>query len=257
MRTEHSARWVRGYVGEVAVVDTRDPLLFWEEDFPVPHYAYAPEGVRTDLLRPTSAEPPREPFFFLPMGPVSQWFDLEVEGRVIPHAAWVRDDPKLGDRIVFSWQGGVLDRWLEEDEEVGGHPRDPHSRVDALPSSRHVVVSLDGVVLGDTERPVVLFETNLPTRYYLPREDVTLELLTPTPNRSHCPYKGFADQYWSVAGNPDAANICWSYSDPFRAVGRIKDKVAFYNELVDLEIDGVPQKRAVSVFSASKHRPGA
>lgn len=257
MRTEHSARWVRGYVGDVAVVDTRDPLLFWENEFPVPRYAYPREGVRVDLLRPTSAEPPREPFFFLPMGPVKEWFDLEVGGRVIPHVAWVRDDPKLGDRIVFSWQPGLVDRWLEEDEQVGGHPRDPHTRVDALPSSRHVVVALDGVVLADSERPVLLFETGLPARYYFPREDVNLGLLTPTPNRSHCPYKGFADQYWSVTGNADAVNICWSYSDPVPAVVRIKDRVAFYTELVDLEIDGVPQKRAASVFSTKKHRPGA
>jgi len=257
VRTKRSDRWVRGYVGDVAVVDTRTPLLFWEETLPVPHYAYAREDVRTDLLRPTSAEAPRQPFFFLPQGPVSQWYDLEVSGRTIPHAAWVRDDPKLKDRIIFSWQPGVLDRWLEEDEVVGGHPRDPYSRVDALPSSRHVVASLDGVVLADTTNPVLLFETGLPTRYYFPREDVNFDVLTPTSNRSHCPYKGFADQYWSVTDNPEAANVGWSYSDPFPAVERVKGRVAFYNEIVDIEIDGVAQKRAVSLFSAQAHRPGS
>jgi uncharacterized protein (DUF427 family) len=256
VRTERSDRWVRGYVGDVAVVDTRSPLLFWEEHFPVPRYAYAREDLRTDLLRPSSSEPPREPFFFLPQGPVTEWFDLEVDGRTIEHAAWVRDDPKLKDRIIFSWQPGLL-RWLEEDEEVGGHPRDPYKRVDALPSSRHVVVSLDGVVLADTASPVLLFETSLPTRYYVPREDLNFDVLTPTSNRSHCPYKGFADQYWSVTDNPEGANIAWSYSDPFPAVWRIKGMVAFYNEMVDLEIDDVAQKRPVSVFSSKAYRPGS
>ncbi len=257
VRTEHSSRWVRGYVGDVAVVDTRSPLLFWEERFPVPQYAYTREDVRSDLLRPSTTEPAPEPSFFLPQGPVSQWFDLEVGGRTVQHVAWVRDDPKLADRIIFSWQPGLVDRWLEEDEEVGGHPRDPHHRVDALPSSRRVVISLDGVELGQTTEPVLLFETNLPTRYYLPREDVHLDLLTPTSNRSHCPYKGFADEYWDVTGNRDASNVAWSYSDPFPAVGRIRGMVAFYNEIVDVEVDGVPQKRAVSPFSAKEHRPGA
>jgi len=257
VRTKRSERWVRGFAGDVAVVDTRAPLLFWEEHFPVPHYAYSREDVRTDLLRPSTTEPPSEPFFFLPQGPVTQWYDLEAEARTIPHVAWVRDDPKLSDRIVFSWQRGLLDRWLEEDEEVSGHPRDPYSRVDALPSSRHVVVSLDGVVLGDTRKPVLLFETGLPTRYYLPREDVNLDLLTPTSNQSACPYKGVADEYWSVTDNPEAANVAWSYSDPVPAVGRIKDMIAFYNEIVDVEVDGAAQKRAVSPFSAKEHRPGA
>jgi uncharacterized protein (DUF427 family) len=224
VRTERSDRWVRGYVGDVAVVDTRSPLLFWEEHFPVPRYAYAREDLRTDLLRPSSSEPPREPFFFLPQGPVTE--------------------------------PGLL-RWLEEDEEVGGHPRDPYKRVDALPSSRHVVVSLDGVVLADTASPVLLFETSLPTRYYVPREDLNFDVLTPTSNRSHCPYKGFADQYWSVTDNPEGANIAWSYSDPFPAVWRIKGMVAFYNEMVDLEIDDVAQKRPVSVFSSKAYRPGS
>lgn len=257
VRTEASQRWVRGYVGDVAVVDTRAPLLFWEERFPVPNYAYAREDVRIDLLRPATGEPPTEPSFLLPQGPVSQWFDLVVEGKTLPHAAWVRDDPALADRIIVSWQPGVLDRWLEEDEEVGGHPRDPYSRVDALPSSRHVVASLDGVLLGDTHSPVLLFETGLPTRFYFPIGDVNEEALTPTSNRSGCPYKGFADRYWSVADHPQGANLAWSYSDPFPAVARIQGMVAFYNEVVDLEVDGVRQDRPASPFAAKEHRPGA
>jgi uncharacterized protein (DUF427 family) len=257
IRTEPSDKWVRAYVGGVAVVNTREPLLFYEESFPVPGYAFTRRDVRTDLLRPASGEPPQEPAFFLPRGPVKQWFDLVVEDRVISHAAWTRDAPELADLLVFSWQPGKLDRWLEESEEVGGHPRDPHKRVEALSSTRHIVASVNGVTLGDTTDPVLLFETDLPTRYYFPADDVNAEALAPSSNSSFCPYKGIADRYWDARADEPVRNAAWSYSDPYPAVHKIKDRVAFYNELVDITIDGVKQDRPVSVFSAKANRPGA
>lgn len=257
VRTEPSERWVRAFVGDTAVVDSRAPVLFYEDAFPVPGYAFNRRDVRTDLLRESSVEPDREPFFFLPKGPVSQWYDLEVEGRTIRHAAWTRDTPELADLIVLSWQPGVLDRWLEEDEEVAGHPRDPHKRVDALPSSRHVVVSLNGVALADSDQPVLLFETGLPTRYYLPRDSVNFDALSPSANSSHCPYKGAAEEYWDIVGEPEGKNAAWSYSEPSPAVGRIQDRIAFYNEVVDIRVDDVDQDRPQSVFSSKAHRPGA
>ena len=142
------------------------------------------------------------------------------------------------------------------------HPRDPHKRVEALASDRHVVVSLgdpttDGVVLGETRRPVLLFETGLPTRFYLPEEDISTEALEPSRTTSFCPYKGAADRYWSVRGRPDATDIAWSYAAPFPAVGKIAGRVAFYNELVDLTVDGVRLERTDSPFSSRAHRPGA
>src|SRR3978361_1739010 len=122
VRTEPCDKWVRAYAAGVPVVDTRAPLLFYEEVFPIPGYAFAQQDVRMDLLRSASGEPPREASFFLPKGPVAQWYDLEVDGRVIRNAAWVRNAPELSDRVIFSWQPGVLDRWLEESEEVFAHP---------------------------------------------------------------------------------------------------------------------------------------
>lgn len=258
MRTELSERWVRAIVGEVAVVDSRRPLLFWEDSFPVPAYAFARADVRTDLLSPSAEAGPSEPFFFQPKGPVSQWFDLAVDGRVVRHAAWVRDDPALADHIVLSWQPGLVDRWLEEDEQVHSHPRDPHKRVDALPSSRHVVVRHGDHILADSTDPVLLFETNLPTRFYLPRYDVRLDLLVPGSAESHCPYKGFARSYWDLPGDDadeSITGIAWSYADPYPAVAAITDRVAFYNELVDIEVDGQPRERPRSVFSEKSNRP--
>lgn len=267
MRTEPIDKRVRGLVGDTVVVDTLHPLLFWEDDFPVPNYAYEPADVRTELLVPTQADvtqadaPPRFDFF-APHGPVSQVYDLVVGDRSIPRAAWLRDDPALADRIVFSWRPGLLDRWLEEAEDVGGHPRDPHKRVEALASDRHVVVSLgdltsDGIVLAETRRPVLLFETGLPTRFYFPEEDLSAEALEPSRAKSFCPYKGAADRYWSVRGRPDAADVAWSYAAPFPAVGKIAGRVAFYNELVDITVDGVRLERPESPFSSRAHRAAA
>jgi uncharacterized protein (DUF427 family) len=255
LKTELSDKWVRAYVGATAVVDSKAPVLFYEDSFPVPGYAFERSDVRTDLLRPSPEEPAGGPFFFLPKGPVTQWFDVVVEGRLTPHVAWIRDDDQLHDLLIFSWQPGLLDRWLEEDEEVAGHPRDPHKRVEALASSRHVKVAVGGVVLADSNVPVLLFETDLPTRYYFPREDVNFEVLTSSANQSLCPYKGEADQYWDVVGQSEVKNVAWSYSAPFPAVEKIAGRVAFYNELVDITLDGVVMDRPVSLFSRAGNRP--
>ena len=210
-----------------------------------------------DLLQPAEGEPPTQPWFSLPQGPVTQWFDVRVGDRHLRHAAWVRDERKLADRVIFSWQHGLIDRWTEEDEEVREHPRDPHHRVDALPSSRHVVVSVDGEVLADSHHPVVLFETSLPTRYYFSAEDVDLTKLSSTDNRSVCPYKGDADAYWDISGPSALQNVAWSYSDPVPAVQQIAGRIAFYNELVDITVDGHHLDRPVSHFSEPGHRPGS
>lgn len=254
MRVESSERWVRGMLGATAVIDTRAPLLFWEDDFPVPSYAYPLADVRTDLLIESPAPPQASGFsFFGPHGPVSTWFDLRYEHKIIHHAAWTREDPALAGRIVFSWEPGVLERWLEEDEVVAGHPRDPHKRVDALHSSRHVTVALDGQVLADSRDTVALFETFLPTRYYFPRTDVALNRLTAVERFSHCPYKGDAREYWDA---PGANGVAWCYTEPFAAVGAIAGRIAFYNELVDLTVDDQDLSRPETVFSVQAHRPG-
>lgn len=254
MRTEISDKWVRATVGGTTVVDTRAPMLFWEDTFPVPSYAFAPTDVRMDLLVPTGRAPASHSFFHLPKGPVVQWFDLHVDGRVFNNAAWIRDDPAVSERIVFTWQRGVMDHWLEEDEEVHAHPRDPYKRVEALHSSRHVQVALDGVTLAETSHPVLLFETYLPIRYYFPKADVDLGKLSASQNRSECPYKGFADEYWDA---PNTPAVAWSYPSPYPAVQAIKGRIAFYNELVDITVDGVGLPRPETIFSLKLHRPGS
>ena len=119
-----------------------------------------------------------------------------------------------------------------------GHARDPYHRIDVRRSSRHVRVAVDGEVVADSRRPFVLFETSLPPRYYLPPDDVRLELFEPHGKRTRCAYKGIAS-HWSVrAGGELAEEVAWSYESPDDEVGRIRGLIAFYDERVDVAVDG-------------------
>jgi uncharacterized protein (DUF427 family) len=245
---EPSERWVRGYKGEVAVVDSRHPVLVWEPDLPVPQYAFPSGEVRTDLLRPAK-NPPTDTHTGSQI-----FYDLAVDGELRENAAWTFPAADLADHIAFEWfrrRDTGLDRWYEEEEEIFIHPRDPHKRVDALPSSRHVRVEVAGTVVADTRRPVLLFETGLPTRYYIPREDVRLDLFEPTDHRTGCPYKGTA-QYWTWRDGADVPrNIVWSYPEPLAPVAAVKGLLAFYNEAVDITVDGARLERPRTPFTAS------
>ncbi|MFG3497802.1 DUF427 domain-containing protein [Streptomyces sp. NPDC047928] len=249
---EPGERWVRATKAGTTVVDSRRARLVWEPGRPVPLYAFPEDDVRTDLLRP-AARPPaagRHP------GATAS-YDLVVGGEVIPDAAWSLPGADLAGYLVFAWFGrDVLDHWYEEETEVFVHPRDPHKRVDALPSSRHVRVEIEGTTVADTRAPVLLFETGLPVRYYIPREDVRFALLTPTAQSTRCPYKGVASEYWSWTGTGQVPpNVAWSYPDPLPAVRDITGRVAFFNEFVDLTVDGARLERPVTDFSALGHAP--
>ena len=142
-----------------------------------------------------------------------------------------------------------MDAWFEEDEEIIVHPRDPYTRVDTLASSRHVRVFIDGELVADSTRPVLLFETGLPVRYYLPQTDLSTELFTPTDKHTSCPYKGTA-RYWSATvGGTEHPDIVWSYPTPLPESIKVAGMVSFYNEKVDIEVDGVMQERPRTKFS--------
>lgn len=162
-------------------------------------------------------------------------------------ASAVRRDDRLPGHVALAWP--AVDHWYEEDTEVHGHPNDPYHRVDVRDSSRLVEVFVAGVRVASSNRPRLLFETTLPTRYYLPKLDVDFGALTPTSTTSVCAYKGTA-QYWAVtvdgATYPDLA---WGYRHPTPEAARIADHVCFYNERVDIVLDGVALDRPVTPFS--------
>jgi uncharacterized protein (DUF427 family) len=148
--------------------------------------------------------------------------------------------------VTFSWR--QLE-WYEEDEPVFVHARDPYKRVDALRSSRHVEIRVGGETVARSVRPVLLFETSLPTRYYLPFADVRAEFLEPSDRVTFCPYKGRA-RYWSVrAGGVLVPDVVWSYPQPVPEQPAIRDLACFFTERVDLLLDGVPQPRTLSPWS--------
>ena len=246
LRWEPSERWVRGRKGDAPAADSAPPAPAGGPALPVPQSPSPRADVREHLLRP--AENP-------PVGRHTGsriFYDLDVDGEVLESAAWTFPAAGLDGHIAFEWfqrTGRVLDHWYEEEEEIFIHPRDPHKRVDAIPSSRHVQVRVEGTLAADTRRPVLLFETGLPTRYYIPREDVRLDLLVPTDHHTGCPYKGTAE-YWSWQGEADVPpHLVWSYPEPLPAVGAVKGLLAFYNETVDITVDGEPQQRPVTPFS--------
>ena len=142
-----------------------------------------------------------------------------------------------------------MDHWFEEDEEVFVHPRDPYTRIDILPSSRRVRIEIEGKTVADTTNASFLFETNLPVRYYIPKTDVRMSLLTPTELQTACPYKGTA-RYWNVtADGREHENIVWGYDSPLPESQKIGGLVAFYNEKVDVYVDEVLQERPKTKFS--------
>jgi uncharacterized protein (DUF427 family) len=236
---ELSPRRVRTYFGGELIGDSERILLVYESKRP-PVYWFPTADVRMNLLR-------RKP---APAGSSSDtvWWMLEAGGRVADDAAWSYEPARPGlepldGHIAFKW--GQMDSWFEEDEEVFVHPRDPYSRVDVVHSSRHVRVEIEGQVIAETERPLLLFETGLPTRYYIPKQDVRMDLLEATDSHTRCPYKGIAS-YWSVKlDGQTLEDIAWSYPAPIPEIPKIENLLSFYNERVDLYVDGTLQPRPV------------
>jgi len=215
----------------------------WEN----PHYPayYLPSSdVRMELLAPTERTEPS------PSRGEARYFTVTAGGIVAKDAAWQYPDSpmeELRGLIRFDWES--LDHWFEEDEEVYVHPRSPYARIDILPSSRHVRVVINGETVAETHRPSLLFETTLPTRYYLPLTDVRMDLLRPSSRTSRCPYKGTAE-YWSIeAGGELIEDALWFYKAPLPESQKVAGLVSFYNEWVDIYVDGVLQERPKSPFS--------
>ncbi|MGA5299330.1 DUF427 domain-containing protein [Nucisporomicrobium flavum] len=224
---EPSPRRVRVRLGGTVVADTqRAQLLIRYGPQGFPTYFVPLEDVRPGVL----------------VDETPDGWSVEAGGRRAEAAATVEDGfAELKGHVTFSWD--TLD-WYEEDEPVHVHARDPHHRVDTVRASRRVEVFVDGERLAHSVRPVLLYETSLPTRYYLPFADVRTDLLTASETVTACPYKGQA-RYWSHARVPDVA---WSYPDPVPELPKVRDLICFYNERVDLVVDGVRQERPESPF---------
>ena len=238
---EDSPRRIRARLGGETVVDSRHAKLLHEHGL-LPVYYFPADEVRTDLLAATGRRTT------CPWKGEASYWSVHAGGKVAEDAVWsypepVAGAPPIAGYLAFYWN--AMDEWLEEDEPAIVHARDPYHRIDVLDTSRHVRVSVNGEVVADTTRSRVLFETGLPPRWYFPREDVRMDLLTPSDTRTGCAYKGFAS-YWSLGGEDD---LVWSYPEPRREVERIRGYLAFFNERVDIEVDGERQERPVTQWS--------
>jgi uncharacterized protein (DUF427 family) len=252
-------------------------------DYPVPpvtrdHVEAAPRRVRAVLAGQTVVDTtharyvwefPPYPQYYLPLDDVAAGALVDegtshgtTRGRAHLHTVRVGDVERPGAARVFGddaidgvantvrLEWSAFDAWYEEDEQVFVHPRNPYARVDALRSTRHVRVSLEGVQLAESSAPVMLFETGLPTRYYLDRTSVDFSHLVPSGTETACPYKGRTTEYWSVrVGDTTYPDLAWAYDFPLAALLPITGLVCFYNEKVDISLDGVALPRPHTHFS--------
>ena len=240
---ESVPRRVRATHRNQVLVDTLDARYVWEwsnyPQFYLPRQDVAEELLVTDGRTEDT-----------PRGTVRcYWLASDgVDGPPAGRLVTAGDHPRLIDTYRFEWE--ALDHWYEEDEEVFVHPRNPYVRVDALRSTRTVRVELEGVVLAESSSPVMVFETGLPTRYYLNRTEVRFDHLVPSNTATSCPYKGTTSAYWSVVVDGQAhPDLAWAYDFPTRQLLPIAGLVAFFNEKVDLIVDGVPLERPRTHFS--------
>jgi uncharacterized protein (DUF427 family) len=221
-------------LGGHTVADTRQPQLLYLPP-PFSCYVFPEKDVRWEMLTesPTQGQ-------LSGLGKTKQW-TVRAGDKEAPDAAWMVADPPegleaLSNLVAFKWRS--MEAWFEEDDEVFVHPRDPYHRIDVLNSSRHVRVMVEGEVVADSHRPRLLFETHLPTRYYIPLADVRLDLLERSSTLTRCPYKGIAS-YWSVkVGGELKKDLAWTYELPIPESPKIENLVCFFNEKVDIEVDG-------------------
>jgi uncharacterized protein (DUF427 family) len=233
-RFEPSPKWVRIRFGGRFIADTR----------------------RAHLL----CEPRRLPIYYVPLEDVADgalvasdrkdgprtYFHVVSDGSRADDAAWLNEDRP--DFVAFKWS--AMDAWFEEDEQVFVHARDPYHRIDVLRSTRHLCVEVGREVLADSHRPVMLFETGLPARYYLPVTDVRMELLEGSPTRTECPYKGEAEHWSARIDGSLYEDIAWTYKIAMPEVAKIAGLICFYEERIDaFVLDGELQPKLVTPWS--------
>jgi uncharacterized protein (DUF427 family) len=236
VKVERTDKRVRVYLSGELIADTTDPLLVWEN----PHYPayYLPAAdIRAALVPNGKTE-------HSPSRGTAELLDVQTaRGMVAGVARRYLDSPLEELRDAVRLDFAAMDEWLEEDEPIYTHPRNPYTRIDILPSTRTVRVEVDGVILAESRSPRMLLETGLPTRYYLPLADLRRELLRPSETESHCPYKGTA-RYWSVEIDGQLhEDLIWIYRTPLPESQKIAGLACFYNEKVDTYLDGALRDR--------------
>ena len=258
LRYEPTAKRVRVSLGGEPVADTTDARLVWEPRRVVPTYA-VPTAALTVNLVPAGAESGDEDADYRlpnvssrpvldPSVPFATHtcpgtaFDVIAGEETGARAAFRPDDPDLADYIILEFDAF---EWREEEQPIVSHPHDPFGRIDVLRSSRHVRIEHDGRLLAESSRPMLLFETLLPVRFYLPREDVAVRL-EPSDTVTYCAYKGRAS-YYSVPDGP--RDVAWTYHEPLHDAEPVRDRICFFDEHLDVIVDGERRERPVTPWT--------
>lgn len=234
---EDCPKRVRAVFNGETVADSRRVKILHETGH-LPVYYFPEEDLRRDLLE-ASEHTTHCPF----KGDASYW-SVRVGKRVAENAVWsypepIDSAPPLAGYAAFYWR--KMDKWLEEDEETIGHPHDPYHRVDVLESSRHVKAVVNGVVVAETERPKILFETGLPPRYYFLPEDVYTEFLVESETKTVCPYKGVASHWSAEVDDAHVEDSAWQYPEALPEATKVEGHFSFYVDKAELEVDGERQ----------------
>jgi uncharacterized protein (DUF427 family) len=270
LRFEPVAKRIRAVQAGGTVADTTQAVLVWEPRRVVPSYAVPENDVRGQLVPGNdagdaagltggagaagvrmpdfSSRPVLDPSVpFAVHTAAGQPVTVRAGGQDRPGAGFRPADPALAGYVVLDF--GAFDGWYEEDEPNVGHPRDPFHRIDVLASSRTVRLELDGQLLAESSRPALLFETMLPARYYLPREDIRAELI-PSTTTSYCAYKGQASYWSATVGGRVIPDLAWTYEEPLHDAARVRGLIAFFDERIDVTLDGHRRERPVTPWSS-------
>jgi uncharacterized protein (DUF427 family) len=254
LRIEPTVKRVRARLGDETVLDSRRAVLVWEPHRVVPTYAVPLDDIGGAVTASSTDPPPT------PERPRSEWdprvpFSVRLTpGRsvVISGAqddaadGFIADDPDLEGYVILDFSGFTT--WLEDEDIIISHPHDPYARIDIRQSSLHLEYRHGGVTLVDTTRAKALYETYLPVRYYVPPEDVVVPL-EPSDTITFCSYKGRATYYSPVVAGTPMRDLAWSYTDPLVDALGVKDHIAFFDEKLDLTIDGVARPRPITPWS--------
>ncbi|KAF9037625.1 hypothetical protein BJ165DRAFT_1502130 [Panaeolus papilionaceus] len=232
---EDCRKRIRTYLGGVCLIDTSKAKLVWLNRY-YPQYFFT----KDDL-----------PPWYLEVELQDEHkiiYNLLIEGPKAKNAIALHLKGPLADLLEVKFD--KMDAWFEEEEQIYVHPKDPYKRVDVLPSSRHIRIEVGGIEIANTRRPLLLFETSLPTRYYIPKTDCRMDLWTPSIKVTSCPYKGTAHYYNVALSSGETFNdIIWCYSHPTTECTGIRGLVAFFDEKVDVWIDDVKQERPVTSWT--------
>lgn len=245
LRYELTEKRVRAVLGDRTVADSTRATLVWEPRRVLPSYAFPAEDFDGELV-PSAAT--RDDDEYSPEAPILHGrfpfgvhtadgaaLDVRIGGETREGAAFRPADPDLAAYVVLDFH--AFDAWYEEDEPILAHPRSPFHRVDIRRSSRHVRIELDGEVLAESSQPHLVFETSLPVRFYLPRDDIR-PALRPADKRTRCAYKGEASYPLLEVNGTERDDLAWSYENPLPEAAALKGLVAFYDEKVDVLVDG-------------------